>query len=79
MEIKQKIIEQINSIEDRSILEEIYRLISYRKNIERIYEFSEDELSQVKEALGDADSNRYYTQRESENLITEWLHEKSVY
>lgn len=71
MGIKQKIIEQINSIEDISVLEEIYSLVSNKTDLEKAYKFSKDELTQVNEAIEDADNNRYYTQRESEKLIAD--------
>ena len=77
MTVKQKIIECVNEIEDETILNEIYSLISYKNDLEKVYKFSEDELSQVNEAIEDADNGRYHTQIESEKLIAEWLQEKS--
>ncbi len=78
MTVKQKIIEQVNSIEDEAILNEIYSLISIEKDFEKTYKFSPIELQQVKEAVVEADNGKYYTQKESEKLIAEWLQEKSA-
>lgn len=78
MTVKQKIIEQINSIEDEAILNEIYSLISIEKDFEKTYKFSHIELQQVKEAIVEVDNGKYYTQKESEKLIAEWLQEKST-
>ena len=78
MKVKQKIIERINSIEDETILNVIYSLISIERDFEKIYKFSPTEFQEVNEAINDADNGRYYTQKESEKLIAEWLQEKSA-
>lgn len=77
MTVKQKIIEQVNSIEDENILNEIFSLISAEKDFETIYRFSPSEQQQVNEGIEDANNNRYYTQKESEKLAAKWLQEKS--
>ena len=78
MKVKQKIIERINSIEDETILNVIYSLISIERDFEKIYKFSPTEFHEVNEAINDADNGRYYAQKESEKLIAEWLQEKSA-
>ncbi|WP_026450949.1 hypothetical protein [Aequorivita capsosiphonis] len=78
MTVKQKIIDRVNSIEDETVLNEIYNLISTEKKIDKVYEFSSNELKQVNEAIDDADNGRYFTQKESEKLIAKWFQEKSV-
>ncbi len=78
MSVKQKIIERINSIEDESILEQIYNLITAEKEFEKIYKFSEEELVQINEGIDDAENGRYYSQKESEDLTAKWLLEKSA-
>jgi hypothetical protein len=77
MTLKQKIIAQINSIEDENILNEIFSLISDEFFFEETYKFSPSELQQVNEANEDADNNRYFSQKESEKLVAQWLQEKS--
>jgi len=77
MTLKQKIIEQVNSIEDETILNEIYSLITVEKDFERVYKFSSEQLQELQEGIEDADSDRYYSEKKSEKLIAEWLQEKS--
>ena len=77
MTLKQKIIEQVNSIEDETILNEIYSLISVEKDFEKMYKFSPSEMRQVNEGIEDADNGRYYNQKDSQKLISKWLQEKS--
>ncbi len=77
MTVKQKIIEQVNLIEDESILKQIYNLITAEKEFEKIYKFSPSELLQVKEGIEDADNGRHYSHKESEKLVAKWLQEKS--
>lgn len=78
MTVKQKIIERLNSIEDETILNQIYSLISIEKDFGKTYKFSPNELQGVNEAIDDADNGRYFTQKESEKLIAEWFQEKSA-
>lgn len=78
MTVKQKIIAQINSIEDENILNEIFSLISAESFFEETYKFSPSELQQVNEGIEDADNNKYFSQKESEKLVAQWLQEKSV-
>ena len=47
MTLKQKIIEQVNSIEDETILNEIYSLITVEKDFERVYKFSSEQLQEL--------------------------------
>lgn len=77
MTVKQKIIEQLNSIEDENVLNEIFNLISSEKDLESVYKFSNSEMQEVNEAIEDADNGKYYSQYESEKLIAKWLQEKS--
>lgn len=78
MTVKQKIIDRVNSIEDETVLNEIYNLISTENDFDKVYEFSSNELKQVNEAIDDADNGRYFTQKESEKLIAKWFQEKSA-
>lgn len=75
MTVKQKIIEQINAIEDEHILQEIFRFISAEMNLEKTYKFTPSELERVNEGIDDADNGRYLSQNESETLVAKWLQE----
>lgn len=79
MTLKEKIIDRINSIEDKEALKEILRLVSIEPKIEneKMYEFDEWEMQQVKEGMDDIKYGRTYTQEEASKLISEWLKEKS--
>jgi hypothetical protein len=76
MTIKEKIIDKVNSIDDKETLKEILRLVSVESKTEQVYHFDEWEEQQVREGLDDIENGRVYSQEESDKLISEWLFQR---
>ena len=77
MSIKEIIIGKVNSIDNPEILNSILSLISTESEMEKIYQFSAEEKTFVEEGIKDADNGNIFNQRESDNMISKWLQEKS--
>ncbi|MGY8910951.1 MAG: hypothetical protein ACKVIG_13990 [Flavobacteriales bacterium] len=77
MSIKEIIIGKVNSINDPEILSSILSLISTESELEEVYQFSSEERAFVEEGIKDADNGNIFNQRESDNMISKWLQEKS--
>jgi hypothetical protein len=71
VELKQRIISRVNSIEDVSILEELYQLL--QTDGSEFYEMTEPELKAVEEGLEDIKQGRVYSSEQAHQLIQEWL------
>ncbi len=77
MNIKEKIIAKVNSINNTETLTRILSLITSEVATEDIYQFSDEEKERVQQGILDADTGNIYTQEASENIISKWLEEKS--
>lgn len=77
MGIKEKIISRVNTIDNPKILSSILNLISAETVSGDIYQFSDEERSQVQQGIKDAENGNVYSQEESDNIISKWLDEKS--
>lgn len=77
MNVKEKIIERLNSIDNPELLNEILDLISAETEVEEIYRLNSSERKNVQEGIDDAKEARTYSQDEADNLISQWLNEKS--
>ena len=77
MDIRQQIIDRLNSIDNPAILNEILDLISAESETDEIYRLSKAERRNVNKGIEDADSGNTMNQEESEKLISEWLKERS--
>lgn len=72
-DLKLKIINQITSVKDKRILEEIYRLINLESELDDTYILSEEEKKAVDIGLKDVKEGRIYTDEQADNLMREWL------
>ena len=70
-ELKKKIIEEISSMTDESVLTEIYSILQFERNSE--YKLSEEEISAVREGIEDVRQGRVFSSQEANSLIKEWL------
>jgi len=77
MSIKEIIIGKVNSIDNPEILNSILSLISTESELEEVYQFSSEERVFIEEGIKDADNGNIFNQRESDNMISKWLQEKS--
>jgi predicted transcriptional regulator len=67
IELKSKIIDKVNLIEDEIILRRIYNLISTEPEV---YKLSDAEAKAIEIGLRDIDNGRIYTSEEARKIVT---------
>jgi len=72
-ELKLQIINKITTIEDKLILEEIFKLVDMESEIDSIYRLTVDERKAIDIGLKDIKENRVYSSEAADNMIKEWL------
>ena len=75
MEIKEKIINRINEIEDPLMLKMLYRLVSTEPEMEP-YEMTKEELQSIEKGVSDFENGRWFTPEETDNIYMKWRNEK---
>ncbi|UJH92213.1 hypothetical protein LZ575_06505 [Antarcticibacterium sp. 1MA-6-2] len=74
-ELKKELINRINSTEDKSLLEDIYRLIDPENSGKVIYELSFEEKTELNIAREEVKNGQYFTQEEVDESMKKWLGE----
>ncbi|NBP68411.1 MAG: hypothetical protein EBU52_06660 [Cytophagia bacterium] len=72
-ELKLHIINKVSSINDASILEEIYKLVNMESEIDTEYRLSAEEKKAIELGLKDIEEGRVYTSEQADNMLKEWL------
>lgn len=72
IELKKKLINQINNIEDELLLQEMSRLIDIQEDESDIYYFTKEEKDAVEEARKQYDRGEYLSNEEANKLFDEW-------
>jgi len=72
-ELKNRLISEINSINNEMLLEEMLRLAGAREEEGGIYHLSDLQLKAVEEAQAQFKKGDYLTESEANNEIDEWL------
>ncbi len=75
IELKKKLIRKIYSLEDKSLLKEVSRIIGIENEENEIYHLSDEQLKAVEEAQEQYLRGEYITNEEIEKEIEEWLNE----
>jgi len=73
VELKEKLIEKINGLDDEGKLERIAFMIDIEAKLGDIYEMSPDESEAVKEGLDDLDNGRWISNEEANKRADQWL------
>lgn len=73
MDIKERIIERINDINDPQLLAEILQAIELEKDIEQFHQLTNEEKVAIDEGIEDAESGNLYSNREAGQLFKKWL------
>lgn len=73
MNIKERIIEKINSINDPQLLDELLQAIELEHEIEHFHQLTDDEKIAIDEGIEDAESGNLHSNTEASQLVTEWL------
>lgn len=71
LELKQRIIKQVNSINDQEILLEIQQLLNVETT--QVYELTREEVKAIEAGLEDVKQGRVYTSEQANTQIKEWL------
>lgn len=71
--IKDRIIERVNDIQDPQLLEELLQAIELEHEIENLQTLSSEEKLAIDKGIEDAESGKLYTNEEASQLITKWL------
>lgn len=74
-EIKKRLIDEINSLDNRKILEELYRFLNLENKIEKTYKLSEEQESAISEAREQIQNGDYLTNDQANDEIDKWLEE----
>lgn len=73
VELKRKLIQRINSLENKVLLEEMCRMVGIPIEGDDIYYLSEEQLKAVEEAQKQYENGQYLTDEEADKEINEWL------
>lgn len=73
IELRERLIEKIQNIDDESILEEALRLFSIESDNIEIYRFSEDQKSEINKYKLQIKHGQSFTNEEVNKEIDEWL------
>ena len=69
--IKEKIIEQINGIEDENLLAEVYILFQDIQNMDHVIELNPEQISRIEEARANYLTGKFYTTDELFNDLAD--------
>jgi hypothetical protein len=73
IELKKRLIEEINHTNNNEILEEMYRLISNEEADDSIYELSNEQINAVEEAQKQFKNRQFLKGEQADKNIDEWL------
>ena len=72
-ELKLQIINKISAIEDKLVLEEIFKLVEIESEMDSIYRLTDKEQKALEIGLNDVKKGRVYSSEAADNMIKEWL------
>ena len=75
IEIKKRLIEEINLSENRDLLEEFYRFLNLENEIQEAYKLSNEQNSSIAEARNQIKTGDYLTNEQANQEIDKWLDE----
>jgi hypothetical protein len=73
IEIKKKLINEINLSKNKNLLEEFYRFLNLENEIEETYKLNAEQKSAVNEAREQIKNGEYLTNEQANQEIDEWL------
>ncbi len=73
IELRKRLIEKIQHSENKSLLEDVYRLFELETQSLEIYELNESQLDAVNEAREQLKTGKYLTSEQADKEIDEWL------
>ena len=73
MNVKERIKERINNINDPRLLDELLKAVDLEYEIEHIDELTEMEKKAIDEGISDAESGKLHSNSEASQLVKKWL------
>jgi hypothetical protein len=73
LELKEKLIKQINNIEDESLLVEISELLDFEKDESDIYYFTDEQKRAIEKAQEGYARGEYLSNDEADKQVEEWF------
>ncbi|MBE7639790.1 hypothetical protein GUB10_05530 [Salegentibacter sp. BLCTC] len=72
-EIREKLISEINSSDNKNLLEELYRYLNRENRTQKTYNLSDEQKLAIEEAREQINKGDYLTSEEANQEIDEWL------
>lgn len=73
MNIKEKIKQRINDINDPKLLDELLKAVDLEYEIENLEELTSIEKNAIDEGIKDADNGKLHSNSDASQLVKEWL------
>lgn len=73
VEIREKLIHEINISNNKSLLEEFYNFLNRENEIQKPFQLSKEQNAEIKEARTQIKNGNYFTNEQAE--IEKWLNE----
>jgi predicted transcriptional regulator len=73
MNVKERIKERVNDINDPQLLDELLKAVELEHEIEHIDELTDLEKKAIDEGISDAESGKLHSNSEASQLVREWL------
>ena len=73
MNVKERIKERVNNINDPKLLDELLKAVELEHEIEHIDELTDIEKKAIDEGISDAELGKLYSNSEASQLVKEWL------
>ena len=73
MDVKERIKERVNAINDPRLLDELLKAVELEYEIEHLDEPTEAEMKAIDEGILYAEAGKLYSNSEASQLVKEWL------
>ncbi|MCB0495105.1 MAG: hypothetical protein KDC79_03135 [Cyclobacteriaceae bacterium] len=73
MNVKERIKERINNINDPKLLDELLKAVELEYEIEHVDQLTDDEKKAIDEGISDAELGKLHSNSEASQLVKEWL------
>ena len=73
IDLKKRLIKEINQTQNNELLEEMFRLITNEETDESIFELSDAQINAIEEAQLQFKNGQFLTDEQADNEIEEWL------
>ena len=75
IEIKRKLINEVNLSDNKNLLEEFYRFLNLENEMQETYQLSEEQNSAIAEARNQIRNGDFLTNEQANQEIDKWLEE----